>query len=113
MAKRKCGCIYTDARNTPAVRDGCEMGGYIKTPCAEHSPEAREARTAMQLMQLNAELTAKLAGPLAILAELAKLKRYDPNNLKRKTPYPARNLTLNVPAELLERIDAVIGMEAR
>lgn len=34
----KCGCIYATAQNTPTVRAGYEMGGYLKEPCPEHSP---------------------------------------------------------------------------
>lgn len=33
MSKRKCGCVYADSKNTPAVRHGLEMGGYLKEAC--------------------------------------------------------------------------------
>lgn len=36
MSKRKCGCVYADARNTADVRHGYGMSGYLKTPCATH-----------------------------------------------------------------------------
>lgn len=32
----KCGCVIADSKNTPAVRDGYEMGGYVKSFCSEH-----------------------------------------------------------------------------
>lgn len=39
----KCGCIYATAANTKAVRDGYEMGGYVKEFCPEHAkPDAVE-----------------------------------------------------------------------
>jgi hypothetical protein len=37
MSKRKCGCVYADKYNTPAVRKGYEQGGYLKKACFEHS----------------------------------------------------------------------------
>lgn len=54
---------------------------------------------------------AEIAALRELLSELAALRRYDPNNGKRKDPYRARNLTLNVPAELFERIDAATARE--
>lgn len=37
MSEHKCGCVYADAKNTPAVRNGYEVGGYLKTPCKGHA----------------------------------------------------------------------------
>lgn len=35
MTKPKdCTCVYATAANTPSVRDGVEMGGYLKEECA-------------------------------------------------------------------------------
>lgn len=37
MSTLKCGCVYADSRNTPAVREGYELGGYLKEACDKHS----------------------------------------------------------------------------
>ncbi|MDR5839372.1 hypothetical protein [Caballeronia sp. LZ034LL] len=55
---------------------------------------------------LNALYAEEIRNLRELLGELAKLRRYDPNNGKRKEPYLVRNLTLNVPAEMFNRIDA-------
>lgn len=44
MSKRKCGCVYADRYNTKAVRDGFEMGGYVKDFCEQHKPKRMQAR---------------------------------------------------------------------
>jgi len=44
MTKRKCGCVYADRFNTSAVRKGFEMGGYLRSPCANHSKQKTPAR---------------------------------------------------------------------
>ncbi|KDR25951.1 hypothetical protein [Caballeronia zhejiangensis] len=51
----------------------------------------------------------RLQDPLAVLGDIAKLKRYNPNHLKRKVPYPVRHMTINMPVELFARIDAAIA----
>lgn len=72
------------------------------------SDEIAVLREAMKGAEVIANAAgAEIAALRELLSELAALRRYDPNNGKRKDPYPARNLTLNVPAELLDRIDAL------
>ena len=44
-----------------------------------------------------------------VLKDIAKLRRYNPNHLKRKVPYPARHLTLNMPVEILNEIDEILA----
>lgn len=70
--------------------------------------QLKDARTAIAGSAVIANAAgAEIAALRELLREVAALRRYDPNNGKRKEPYPARNLTLNVPAELLDRIDAL------
>lgn len=65
-----------------------------------------EAATQLAALQAeNAGLRVALAGRGALLAEVAAIKRHDPNGprgFKRST------LTLNVPHELLEQIDTAM-----
>lgn len=42
MSKKKCGCVYADARNTQAVRLGYEMSGYLKIECEKCKQERQE-----------------------------------------------------------------------
>lgn len=35
----KCGCVYADANNTPAVRNHFESGGYLKYACPAHAAD--------------------------------------------------------------------------
>lgn len=42
MSERKCGCIYADAKNSPDVRSGHELGGYLKSRCPKHQQEFEE-----------------------------------------------------------------------
>lgn len=37
MGKLMCGCVIADSRNTPSVRKGFGVSGYVKKFCAEHS----------------------------------------------------------------------------
>lgn len=39
MSNKKCGCVIADHCNTSAVRNGYELGGYIKTRCNRHQKE--------------------------------------------------------------------------
>lgn len=42
MGKHKCGCVYADERNTKAVRNKTELGGYLKEPCELHDMSKKE-----------------------------------------------------------------------
>lgn len=42
MSRAQCGCIYATSQNTKSVRDGYEMGGYVKTFCDRHKVEGWE-----------------------------------------------------------------------
>lgn len=53
----KCTCVYATAKNTPAVRDGFEMGGYVKEACPLHAA-AEPAQNDRELL----EAAAKAAG---------------------------------------------------
>lgn len=44
MSTRACGCVYADAKNTPAIRAGHEMGGYLKKACPQHSDPMAASR---------------------------------------------------------------------
>lgn len=36
MSTAPCGCVYATALNTESVRQGFEVGGYLKAPCGRH-----------------------------------------------------------------------------
>lgn len=42
QAQQKCSCVYATARNTPAVKAGYEMGGYVKNVCAYCQSQAQQ-----------------------------------------------------------------------
>lgn len=102
--------ILLERKLTCEAIDGAMAFGYQNTnppPSDDHwlAPFWKIGRK-------QAELEASAAAR-DLLRELAALRRYDPNNGKRKEPYPARNLTLNVPAELLDRIDELCANRSK
>ena len=67
MSERKCGCVYSDARNNSWVRAGKEMSGSIMQRCAQHQAEW-DAALASALVEPTLEQ--KLARADARIAEL-------------------------------------------
>jgi hypothetical protein len=64
VSTEKCGCVYADALNTPSVRAGYEVGGYLISACAEHAPEPKFESPddpPDELVTLRSELTASRA----------------------------------------------------
>lgn len=71
----ECTCVYATAKNTAAVRNGSEMGGYLKAECAacqqrRQSPPASEQQMAVVMPEW--KCTANL-GWNACLDELLRL----------------------------------------
>ncbi len=52
----KCGCIYATAKNTPAVRSGHSMSGYLKTECADCKAKRANPFYPYQMPKLTVEL---------------------------------------------------------
>lgn len=57
--KAKCTCVYATAKNTPAVRQGYEMGGYVKSSagCPVHDtapPPTAEVEKDAEIARLQA-----------------------------------------------------------
>lgn len=46
-----CKCVYATADNTPAVRDGYEMGGYLKEECDECKSKEAETSEAVRYVR--------------------------------------------------------------
>lgn len=44
MSERKCGCVIATEINTPSVKRGFEVGGYIKEFCDQHKPKSVEVK---------------------------------------------------------------------
>lgn len=43
MGTRKCGCIYSDDRNSRAIRKGFEVSGSIMKFCDKHKQEISDS----------------------------------------------------------------------
>lgn len=41
--EKLCHCVYATAKNTPSVRSGHELGGYVKEEC-EYCKQRKEAQ---------------------------------------------------------------------
>ena len=82
-------CVYATERNTPAVRKGFAVGGYLKTRCPKHEAEFRTPTPAVHEPLTQAEH----------LAEMQRLGQL----------YDAAPLTTN--PELLAALEASAGYE--
>jgi hypothetical protein len=49
MRKNGCSCVYATSRNTTSVREGWEMGGYLKKEC----DQCRNERLIQESLELN------------------------------------------------------------
>jgi hypothetical protein len=79
MNKKKCGCIIANAANTPAVRNGYEMGGYVKSFCAEHAvktwTDADANNVAKALVQCKLEIEQLTAENTRLQSEYDSLQK--------------------------------------
>jgi len=88
--KKSCGCVIANGKNTPAVRRGFELGGYVKVECDECrewrlaavpvAPPSSVSSAYQAIKEFYGDRTAKRSGvPLInhIDEGLIILKRYD------------------------------------
>lgn len=85
-----CKCVYATAKNTAAVRNGSEMGGYLKAECeacqqrSKSTPSSEQQQAIFAIPDMDEHLLQILGRPNFWCSPIASVLRHGGAEIRRK-----------------------------